>query len=454
MSVVWHPIIGMHVTSSLFGKGVIARVTPTGAVIRFESIAGIEIEQPLDKLQPDSDELPQQSLAVEPIHTAPSRSLLAGQFGARQALEALRFGLVPRQALEELTLGYDHLNNWIIGRLPDRHENKPQVSAILGPFGTGKSHTMAVIRHVAQREGYVTAHVEVDGKHVSLSEPGKLLYSLWGTLSGTDWHSSTPLLDLYVQASRAGHVPPSIASHRIDRIRHNYAVARHLLRTGKLDEHGYALDALLSSSEEFTASAVNQQIGGGIYEGSEQFTVKRMIGSKVLERPNDLIESLTGHAVIAQLAGYRGLIVTVDEFEVERAALTTKGYERVAWLIKVLTDYLQGNTDHRSAALGIFFATVGEASHVGDSVIEQMLAGVEGDDYELEPWPSEDLEDLAERIHTLYCRAYAVDGVFDAVIAEQVADDCSVESVGDGMIRAFIKRYVGVLDTKYGPPCA
>ena len=453
MSAVWHPVIGMHVISPLFGQGVIARVTPTGAVIRFASIAGLEIEQPLDKLQPDPDELSQQQIAVESLLVAPTRSLLDGQFGARQALEALRFGLVPRQALEELTLGYEHLNGWIVGRLPDRHENKPQVSAILGPFGTGKSHTMAVIRHVAQREGYVTAHVEVDGKHVSLSEPGKLLYSLWGTLSGADWHSSTPLLDLYVQASRAGHVPPSIAPHGIDRIRHNFAVARHLLRTGKLDEHGYALDALLSSSEEFTASAINQQIGS-VYEGSEQFVVKMMIGRKVLDRPYDLIESLAGHAVIAQLAGYRGLIVTVDEFEVERAALTTKGYERVAWLIKVLTDYLQGNTDHRSAPLGIFFATVGEASHIGDTVIEQMLAGVEGDDYELEPWPSDELQDLAERIHTLYRRAYTVDGAFDSVVAEQVADDCSVESVGDGMIRAFIKRYVGVLDTKYGPPCA
>src|SRR5690606_6763301 len=100
--------------------------------------------------------------------------------------EALRFGLVPHAHLEELTIGIAQLDAWVTSRLPHTNGGAPKVSEVCGPFGTGKSHMMAVVRHAASKNNYLTARVEIDGQNVTLSDPERLLYALWSTLEGPD----------------------------------------------------------------------------------------------------------------------------------------------------------------------------------------------------------------------------------------------------------------------------
>jgi len=42
-----------------------------------------------------------------------------------------------------------------------------------------------------------------------------------------------------------------------------------------------------------------------------------MVSRTVQARGMDLVESLAGHAALARLAGFKGLVVTIDEFEIE-----------------------------------------------------------------------------------------------------------------------------------------
>ena len=96
---------------------------------------------------------------AEPPPSERRRGLKDARISRLKAIEALRFGLVPEEYIEELTIGFSSLKDWVLRRLPYAHNGRPQVSEITGPFGTGKSHTMAVIRYVARNEGYVTARV-------------------------------------------------------------------------------------------------------------------------------------------------------------------------------------------------------------------------------------------------------------------------------------------------------
>jgi hypothetical protein len=314
---------------------------------------------------------------------------------------------------------------------------------------------MAVIRHLARREDYVTARVEVDGRTVSLARPETFLNQLWGTASARDWQSSTPLLDLYARAIDAGHPPPAIVpddTGGIDRVRDNYVVVEHVKRRGDLDAHGYVLDAILSSSTEFNAAEATRRVGGRVRTPEGRVALRRMLGNSVLDRPYDLVGALAGHALIARLAGYRGLIVTIDEFEVEQVP-SPANFARVKQALAALTAYLQGQTDHRPAPLGLFFATVGEDEHGGDAVIGRMLEATGGENYALEPWPAAQRLELAARLHRLYCAAYGLEHDFAADVAERLDQQFAADHLDDSLlIRAFIKRYVATLDTLYGPP--
>jgi len=450
--------VGARVRTEDFGQGTVVKVLPDGALVHFDDYGGTLLRQDFGALT---------LLGGAPIATRAPLGPPPGQrvghgppppgLRERQAVEALRFGLVPYAALDELTLGYSGLHTWIRSRLPDAHGGVPQVSAVFGPFGAGKSHTMAVIRRVAEQCGYLTARVEVDGNAVSLAEPAKLLHALWGTLRGEKFQSATPLLDLYIAAAKAGRHAPTIAPRGMDRPRNNYLfLAEALLRGRAVDEHSHALEDVLSSSPMSRASTVQVELGlsQAIRKG-EIATLKPMIGAIVAHRPYDFVETLAGHATVAQLAGHRGIVLTIDEFEVDRSLLTPAKQERLVHLLQVLQRYLADETDHRAAPLALFFATVGEDGHPGDRVIERLISDRPEARYDLQPWQPQNLRDLAGRIDRLYAAAYGLAEAVDGSLVTGVEADLDAMGSGDsGLIRAFIKWYVGALDVRYGPPGA
>lgn len=367
----------------------------------------------------------------------------------RRTIEALRFGLVPPQGLEELTVGFDRFEQWVLSHLPHSHDGHPQISEVCGPFGTGKSHAMAVVRHIAHREGYLTASVEVNGNSITLANPKGLLFHLFNSLSGPGLHSSTPLVDLYIKAIERGHSAPVIAPRGIDRIQDNYATVLMLKQRGLIDKYGYSVDAILSCSDEFTTSHVAQEIRRDPSVYSYEVSLRPILGQRRGDRPYDFVEALAGTAVVAQLAGYKGLVIAIDEFEVERRW----AYQRVGELIDVLTKYLTGKLDHRPAPLAFFFATVGEGGG-GDQIVDDMITAAGSDYWLLHPLGPNERLHLARKIHAMYTEAYSVDTPFDPDVVVEVEEKLEETMGGDvgGEIRAFVKTYVAELDALYGPP--
>ncbi len=465
MSPTWVPKTGLLVTARTFGRAVVSRVTRNGVLVQLPEFGGLEVELAADELTPLNTEsdLEEQVMRVDSANntdrlansTEPDAVPLAGDVDARKSIEALRFGLVPKQGIEELTLGFADLQTWILSRFPCVRDGRPRVSSITGPFGTGKSHTMEVIRYLARREGYVVARVEVDGQTVSLSNPARLLHHLWATTAAEDFQSSTPLLDLYLKAINAGRPSPSIVRSQwnIDRIKHNYEAVQTIKRAGHIDKYANLLESLLSSSDEITAAQARSRLVSEPNVSFGSYGPKPMIGNRVAERPSNFVEVLVGHAVIARLAGYMGLIITIDEFEVEGMMSWTQ-YQRVTDLLDALTQYLRGDVvDYESAPFGLFFATVGDDLHEGDAAIRKMLGEDKGGYYHLQSWSPDQRSVLATRLHYLYCAAYGMKHEFDEAIVERIEDQLELSGYDDsGLIRAFIKRYIGTLDALYGPP--
>jgi len=204
--------VGMRVLVKNLGEAIVSRVTRDGAIVALQSAGGLNMQMSYHQLQP---------METNPL-TNEGENRMQTQVDAKEAaglkaLEALRFGVVPDYYINEITIGYDDLKKWIIHNLPHVCADKPCIYEISGPFGTGKSHTMAVMRHVAVEEGYLTARIEVDGENISLAYPEKLLYNLWLTLQGSDYKPEYPLLDLYLKLIQKGYdnVPPSLKNSEL-----------------------------------------------------------------------------------------------------------------------------------------------------------------------------------------------------------------------------------------------
>jgi hypothetical protein len=429
-------------------------------VIALERLGGLMIPVPVERIRPEHDLSLSEGSIARPERTLPlpepeeSRRDDDQTSALRRVLEALRFGIVPATHLEELTLGLPQLRRWIKDHLPNVN-GKPQSSEVSGPFGTGKSHTMAVVRTIARKEGYLTAHVEVDGTSVTLADPGSLVHQLCLTVEGGGLESPTPILDLYLRAHQRND---SIAIRELtpfERILSNYSTIVHLKQKGVLDHYGDYLDAIASGDNSVTASDLRGLLLREVYPGSawyEERSIrpKRMVGNQVADRPRDFMECLLGYARLANLAGFRGWVITVDEFEVEH--LRSPNFERVKSVIDGMVHSMRGPT---TAPLGLFFATADQEGHTGDAVIEALVEVTGGGHHELAQWPKNDRRHLAEKIHRLYVTAYGSGKRFDRQTVDHVEEGLAQSDVhGSGLIRAFIKAYLSHLDATLGPPHA
>lgn len=443
---------GTRVQISGLGMGEVVRTTRKGVIVSVDTAGGIKIELPISKVFPleqiDSTQKVTTSIIDSNINNAISQDI----YSLRMALEALRFGLVPISRIDSLSIGFQEMENWVISCLPQQNNGKQVTSIVQGPFGTGKSHAMAVIRYVASKNNYLVARVEVDGQNISLFNPEKLLSSLWSTLSSDDFFSATPLLDLYVKAVDRGCPPPRIVSSGMDRIRENYIIIQSLRRSGLVESYSSELDVIISSGDECSASEVNRQLQLDPKVPFSRSSLKRIIDNKVSERPNCFVQSLVGHAIIAKLAGYRGLVITVDEFEVE-TNLTKTNLLRVYNLLSLLLNYFNGASNYTEAPLAVFWSTIGDLNNVNEIILNKMVGASEGKTYELKTWEKQDLLLLASKIHHLYRDAYMLDKPFSNTQANKLIELLVSKGYCDNwMIRAFIKYYIMILDMRFGPP--
>jgi P-loop Domain of unknown function (DUF2791) len=474
------PAPGLRVRTSRFGPGTIVRVTRLGAVVALDRMGRLEVDVPLDQMAvPDDGAVAVVSRAapLPPAYTphsdtSPTLSsptplkkpaeLDAAQFRARCSVEALRFGIVPTHSIGDVTLGYEDLERWVAQQLPADARGRPKVSEVCGPFGTGKSHTMAAIRHTAAARGFVTAHVEVDGNSVSLSDPASVLRQLWRTLAAPGLEGPTPLVDLNLRAIERGRAQATSALAKFDRVQSNLLTIATLKRSNCIDKHGEMMETLLSCGDEVTATDVKRAIvsdasAGAIWGGYAELIVepKRLIGLRTEDRPDDFVECLVGYSVLARLAGFQGLVVTIDEFEVEAASLAHEKLERLKGVIGALATWFSGRGPQKTGPLSVFIATVGQQGHLGDTIVDILISSSGGAQHPLKAWSRAAHRQLAEKLFALYCRAYSLESDFDHGLATRVQNSLDSSDVeGSGMIRAFIKRYVGELDAIHGPVAA
>jgi len=430
---------GDAVVVSGLGLAVVVKPTLAGAMVAIRE-NGLLLDLPWSKIR---------SLEKD-NGSAPSTQISELTHARLRALEALRFGLVPQSMLNQFTLGYSDLSAWVGSSLSGLLKNKPVICEVRGPFGTGKSHTVALVRHIAEQQGYLHARVEVDGQNVSFSSPGVFLQILWATLKGKGFEPEYPMLDLYLRALQASPTAAASAVEYLMTTRDNLESVRKLRQYNVIEQHGQLLEGLLTGSEEHTGTSARDVFvrNAPILKG--QVNLVPVMSRKLFDRPGCLVESLVGTALLAVVAGYKGLVVTVDEFEVEY--VDVQRLKLVREVVAALREYFENEHYLPSAPLSIFFATVG-AGASGDEIIDGLVKVSGGSHHLLRQWNDQQLLELSKKLHELYRNVYGLAINWEPVIAGEALKMLKGDDdITSGIIRGYIKLYIGLLDIKYGPP--
>jgi hypothetical protein len=131
----------------------------------------------------------------------------------RQVVEALRFGLVPRFAIEALTVGLARERSLFAADL-QRTRQAGAVRVLSAPYGAGKSHALDVLYSLALREGFAVGRVELDAFECQPNHPRNVYRRLVRSLRLPDAPGAQGLALLLDRAAASGAVTDNLARRR------------------------------------------------------------------------------------------------------------------------------------------------------------------------------------------------------------------------------------------------
>lgn len=376
------------------------------------------------------------------------------------AIDALRFGLVPRDKLIDLSMFKEAMEKFYQDSLPYAgNTEQPKVNLVSGAFGEGKSHTMTYVRERAIEDGYLVASVEVNGVEITLAKPDTLIYSIFSNITGKDLSRPYSMVDLYQKAVVKKYTGPNVVtSYHRDKNRNktNYELIKWIHEMGKIEEVDDLLQDLLTCNMEVTVTDIKQKLAERLSIPNMQINLSRIIGTTVEERPADFIVALISATLIAKRAGYKGILVTFDEWEVQTLASTKRDRERVEALLNTIRSFFTKEKIKAPIAFYIFNVPA-EDSDVTD-LLRTVAIESKGTTYAvptIRSWDRNNLEirNMFEKIHELYKKCYNCNGLSDEDLMDTIDYNIGLVDFSEsGAIRQITKLLVSTLDQEYSPP--
>ncbi len=290
-----------------------------------------------------------------------------GKVRASLTLEAMRLGVVPQTDLEAYTVGRRREMELVAQDL-ERAREQGAVRAFLGAYGSGKTHLLELIRQEANRQGYVTAQVVLNPDETAPSHPKRVYRELVRSLSipGDAIANGGSVEPIVEKAAASEEACERFAVHQRELARNCLDEGAHLywtpvlryyralamgeanqgrrLRDGAADPE--ARDEalrLLFHWIEGSPTISNQEIDDRLrHVVGRQDRVYSLKDYRPWARIYGYV--LSGLAQLVQAAGYKGLVVLVDEAEFY-SLLSSQNREYAQILFKALAWASVGERD-------------------------------------------------------------------------------------------------------------
>ncbi|MCB9883061.1 MAG: DUF2791 family P-loop domain-containing protein [Planctomycetes bacterium] len=313
-----------------YGEGTVTAVERGGMAlrVRFDRYPGLEVSLPARllrlvgadegatggaKRKPRAKARATSTIAAKPVRLSPEDAV------RRQVLEAVRLGVVPLRGLLAYTVGRDEeiesARSMLEGRDGDR------CRAVLGDYGTGKTHLLELIQHIALDLGWVVGRAWLDPQEAPPSKPRRVYAALARSFVYPDKHEAGELglWPLLEQAARDDELQNGLfdSEHRHAFLAPAIRYARGLL--DELEQHPESselseLQILLTDWIEGRATGVSQELQRRLHANvAVRDRVLALSDFGTLPRIYGYMLSGVGH--LARRCGYRGVLLLLDETE-------------------------------------------------------------------------------------------------------------------------------------------
>ncbi len=316
------------------GPGTLLKTYMGGYEWEVAFASGRRFRLPAREFEQESVETWQEEHAHPDRLRLPSRKpvLSDDQLRARFSLEALRFGIVPVQDVETLTIGLEAESVSLNRALARSTERGGDVMAVIGDYGFGKSHFIELAARRALRNNLVVMNASLDLVEVPPARPREIYRSLVASTRYPDTNERG--LDVLLEsAARQPALVEELAA---------------LSPLGDRCPLALTLKALGECRSQTTYDDILQWIGG---RALQKTVLKPCINKPPsLYRIGDVARQytylLTGISLLAKLSGYSGLAVLLDESE-HYSLLRAKQRDRADSFFKAMIHAALGRSQDR-----------------------------------------------------------------------------------------------------------
>lgn len=444
-------IPGTRVRHPVLGEGVVRAVTPRGRTPGAQVDFGYLVDwAPQEELAlagnppvRPSEEQPAREEPVEreksPAHWKSLGRLTEDVVASRRAILALKLGQVLQENVLDLSVGAETPEALLKKAVDAAARREPAAIVVSGPYGAGKTHLLTMLAALADRERFALASAILDGEGVTLADPMTMLEPVLRSLRFPG--ESAPsgigrrLADLRKRGDRGVGGP---------RRRSSIAGALFSLPVAALDDPDVleALEAYLTTS--LPASHANKTLRKLV---RQPVYLSPMKAQKVADRAPRFCALLEDWAGFCEAAGARGLVVILDEVDVEYGTIRDfVRRDRRRHLLCELNRLLG-----RRAPLVIAFGSAPAADEIPENdAVRDLATRIPRIQQVAAPQPdSERMRELGRRLCALYARAYPdrIAGV-DQRRVERAIAECAerYENALDPAPRRFVRELLESLD--------
>lgn len=347
---------------------------------------------------------PEPPASLQPLQPA-AEGTNHGNTEARKGIHALRLGQVLESQILELTVGTAALDGTLKGAIERAVRGTPALLIFEGCWGGGKTHALTMLQALARRWGFTTSSAVMDGVSVSLSDPNGLMEEIISSLrfpsSGVPEGLSSILMQAYDKEAL-----------------YNLRLRGARLLADLFDgvpEKALEDPEVLQLLEDYCALAISASSlraklrSMGYYPGD----IPTLRSPRVDERPSLFVCLLMNWALFSVAMGAKGLLVVLDELDVDYASTSYGDKEsqrrkgRRTILLEALRKLCRGGAP---LILAFASASAGEGVDTADDAVESLRSAL-GNIATLVkvPAPSDDdYERLFNRLVALYRTAYGI----------------------------------------------
>lgn len=279
-------------------------------------------------------------------------------------VNALKGGVVPRVGLEYITVGRDQEIDALLHDIDIIADGGAAFRFIVGKYGSGKSFLLQTIRNYATERGFVVVDADLSPERRFVGTKGqglatyKELMKNMSTKTKPDGGALPLLLERWlsgIQSAVAAEGGASPGEPGFDRLvgRKIHQVVGNL--EGMVNGFEFAKAVLLyyeayRQSDDEVKSNVLKWFRG---EYPTKTEAKRDLGINFIVTDDTWYDFLKLLAVFMVHAGYKGLLVIVDElvniFKIPHSVTRQSNYEKI---LTMYNDVLQGKAEHIGFLLG------------------------------------------------------------------------------------------------------